>query len=163
MRRSILAGALVFLVLPASIEAMTVAQFLAKAKALEAKGAAAATSSDRALLRDEIQTVASAYREDLDAAVAAGETPRACPPPKGQAKIDPGTLIATFQDIPRAKRKMSVKAAFDAFMDKRYPCPAGGVRTSRHGVLLHQAKHEQQRGKSEQRKKRKDRQRHRAP
>jgi hypothetical protein len=163
MRRSIVAGVLALLVLPAAADAMTVAQFLAKAKALEAKGAAGATSSDRIALRDEIQTVATAYRADLDAASVAGEMPRACPPPKGKAKIDPGTLIAAFQEIPRAKRKMSVQSAFNSFMDKRYPCPADDVRPSKHRALFHQPEHQQQGRKGHQRHKREDHQRHRTP
>ncbi|GAA0297931.1 hypothetical protein GCM10009087_04690 [Sphingomonas oligophenolica] len=123
MRGMIKAGALAFLVIPAMAQAMTVDEFLAKAAALQAKGMVAMVSPDLGLVRDEIKTAATAYRADLDGAQAAGRKPRSCPPPKGQAKIDSNTLIASFRTIPAAKRTMSVKAAFYSFMDKRYPCP----------------------------------------
>jgi len=58
----------------------------------------------------------------LDAAQAAHRKPRSCPPPKGQAKVDSDTLMASFKAIPPAKRMMSVQAAFYGIMDKRYPC-----------------------------------------
>jgi len=123
MRGTIKAGALALLMLPAMAQAMTVNEFLAKAAALKAKGMAAMMSSDLGLVREEIKLAATAYRAELDAGQAAGKKPRSCPPPKGQAKIDSTTLIASFQTIPPAKRTMSVKTAFYSFMDKRYPCP----------------------------------------
>ena len=123
MRGMIKAGALAILMMPAMAQAMTVNEFLAKAAALQAKGTAAMMSPDLGPVRDEIKTAATSYRADLDAAQAAGRQPRACPPPKGQARIDSTTLIASFKTIPPARRTMSVKTAFYSFMDKRYPCP----------------------------------------
>lgn len=123
MRRSILLGALALLILPVAAQAMTVDEFLAKAAALQAKGVGAMMSPDLGLLRTEIRTAADSYRADVDSRKAAGKPPRSCPPPKGQAKVDSNTLIASFQTIPAGKRSMSVKTAFYSFMDKRYPCP----------------------------------------
>lgn len=123
MRRSMMAGALALLVLPVAAQAMTVDEFLAKAAALKAKGMAAMMSSDLGLLRGEVTTAAEAYRAQIDADKAAGRKPRSCPPPKGQARIDSNTLIASFQTLPEGKRGISVKTAFYSFMDKRYPCP----------------------------------------
>ena len=116
-------GILAALVMPGLAQAMTVNEFLAKAAALQAKGMAAMISPDLGLVRDEIKTAAEAYRADLDSAKAAGRKPRGCPPPKGQARIDSKSLIASFETIPPAKRTMSVKAAFYSLMDRKYPCP----------------------------------------
>ena len=123
MRRSMMCGAFALLLLPVAAQAMTVDEFLTKAAALKAKGMAAMMSSDLGLLRGEIKAAGDSYRTEIDSAKASGAKPRSCPPPKGQAKIDSDTLIASFQTIPAAKREMSVKTAFYSFMDKRYPCP----------------------------------------
>lgn len=48
--------------------AVTVAEFLAKAKALQARGIAAAFSSDIGLLRGEMATIGDAYRADIQSA-----------------------------------------------------------------------------------------------
>jgi len=122
MRGMIKAAALALLAPPVAAQAMTVNEFLAKTSALQAKGFAAMVSPDLTLLRDEIKAAATAYRAELDAAQAAHRKPRSCPPPKGQAKVDPDTLMAAFKAIPPAKRTMSVKAAFYGLMDRRYPC-----------------------------------------
>ena len=122
MRGMIKAAALALVLVPVTAQAMTVNEFLAKTTALQAKGFAAMMSPDLTLLRNEIKTAATAYRAEIDTAQAAHRKPRSCPPPKGQAKVDSDTLMASFKAIPPAKRTMSVKAAFYGFMDKRYPC-----------------------------------------
>jgi hypothetical protein len=113
---------LALMAVPVAAQAMTVNEFLAKTSALQAKGFAGMMSPDLTLLRNEIKTAATAYRAELDASQAAHRKPRSCPPPKGQAKVDSDTLMASFKAIPPAKRTISVKAAFYGFMDKRYPC-----------------------------------------
>jgi len=110
------------LVAPVAAQAMTVETFLAKAKALKAQGLLAATSSDLPLVRAEVKNAATAYRVQIAADKAAGKKPRACPPPVGQAKIDGTVVMMEFETIPVAKRKVSVKSAFYAMMDRRYPC-----------------------------------------
>lgn len=110
------------LVLPASAQAMTVAEFLAKANALKAKGFLAMGSPDIKLLRTEVERASDAYRSDLASAKAAGRAPHSCPPPKGKAKIGSKELLAEFETIPAAQRGMSVKSAFYAMMKKRFPC-----------------------------------------
>jgi len=122
MRGTIRVAALALLLAPVAAQAMTVNEFLAKTSALQAKGFAAMMSPDLTLLRNEVKTAATAYRAELDAAQTAHHKPRSCPPPKGQAKVDSDTLMASFKAIPPAQRTMSVKAAFYGFMDKRYPC-----------------------------------------
>jgi hypothetical protein len=117
---AVMAGAA--LVLPASAQAMSVAEFLAKANALKAKGFLAIGSSDIKLLRTEVERASDAYRSDLASAKAAGRAPHSCPPPKGKAKIGSNELMAEFEAIPAAKRNISVKTAFYAMMKKRFPC-----------------------------------------
>ncbi|UZK65114.1 hypothetical protein [Sphingomonas sp. M1-B02] len=121
MRRLILAATALSLV-ATSAQAMSVAEFLAKAHALKAKGMAAMFSSDVGLLKREMKTIADAYRADLVSARAAGRKPHSCPPPKGQAKIGSGELLADLERIPPARRGISMKTAFYAFMQRRYPC-----------------------------------------
>ncbi|WP_084583509.1 hypothetical protein [Sphingomonas azotifigens] len=121
MRRLFLAaGGLMLVAVPA--QAMSVAEFLAKVNALKAKGAMAMFSSDVGVLKQEIDGASTAYRGDLAAEVAAGKKPSSCPPPKGQAKISSNDLIAAFEKIPPAQRGMSVKVAFAAMMEQRFPC-----------------------------------------
>jgi hypothetical protein len=110
------------LLLPASAQAMSVAEFLAKANALKARGFLAIGSPDIKLLKSEMEGVANAYRADIRSARAAGRTPHSCPPPKGKAKIGSKELMAEFEAIPAAQRGMSVKSAFYAMMKKRFPC-----------------------------------------
>lgn len=110
------------LLLPVSAQAMSVAEFLAKANALKAKGFLAMGSPDIKLLRTEVERASDAYRSDLATAKAAGRAPHSCPPPKGKARIGSKELIAEFEAIPAAQRGISVKSAFYAMMKKRYPC-----------------------------------------
>lgn len=121
MRRLFLAaGGLMLVAVPA--EAMSVAEFLAKVNALKAKGAMAMFSSDIGLLKQEMEGASAAYRADLATAVAAGKQPSSCPPPKGQVKMGSSELIAAFEKIPPAQRGISVKQAFAAMMQQRFPC-----------------------------------------
>lgn len=121
MRRLLVAaGGLMLVAMPA--QAMSVAEFLAKVNALKAKGTMAMFSSDIGLLKREVEGASAAYRGDLAAAAAAGKKPSSCPPPKGQAKLSSNELIAAFEKIPAAQRGISVKSAFAAMMQQRFPC-----------------------------------------
>ncbi|MBX3565509.1 MAG: hypothetical protein KF730_13145 [Sphingomonas sp.] len=121
MKRLVLAAAALCFV-ATSASAMTVAEFLAKANALKAKGMMAAFSSDIGLLKSEMAGIAAAYRADIESARAAGRKPHSCPPPKGQTRMTSTDLLAELENIPVARRGMSMKAAFYAIMLKRYPC-----------------------------------------
>lgn len=116
-----LAGAL--LSAPATLNAMTVAEFLMRANALKAKGMMAMMSSDLPVIRGEMQNATSAYRTDVDAARARGRTDLGCPPPKGQAKISSDLIMADLAALPKpAQARLSVKAALYDIMRTRYPC-----------------------------------------
>lgn len=107
---------------PTLAAAMTVDTFLAKARALQAKGVLAATSRDVGEIRGEIATAAQVYRAQVEADRVAGKPPRSCPPPRGKANIDARTLTADFAALPAADRSQSVTTAFQAMMQRRYPC-----------------------------------------
>lgn len=122
MRRVMLAMVVAALVLPGTAQAMSVAQFLAKAKALQAQGALAILSPDAELLKREVAAIRASYTADLRAARAAGKTPHSCPPETGKPKLSPRQMLAELEKIPPAKRGMSMKAAVYAYMKRTYPC-----------------------------------------
>jgi hypothetical protein len=122
MRRLTALVAVMALVVPGAAQAMTVAQFLAKAKALQAQGALAVLSPDAELLKREVAAIRAAYTADLRAARAAGKTPHSCPPETGKPKLTPRQMLAELERIPPAKRGMSMKAAVYAYMKRTYPC-----------------------------------------
>jgi hypothetical protein len=107
------------LMLPVAAQAMSVAEFLGKAEALQSRGMMAMFSPDIGLLKAEIKSASIAYRAD----VAAGRPPRSCPPPPGTVKTSSDELLAAFRTLPAAERtKLSVRAAFASYMAKRFPC-----------------------------------------
>ena len=121
MRQLVLAG--VLLCAPATLSAMTVAEFLTRANALKAKGMMAMMSPDLPVIRGEMQGATTAYRTDVDAARAKGRTDLGCPPPKGQAKISSDLIMADLAALPKpAQSRLTVKSALYDIMRKRYPC-----------------------------------------
>ncbi len=119
MRRGAVAIAGLFALSPVGAHAMTVAEFLGKADALQARGFTAMFSSDIGLLKTEIVSASAAYRADVDA----GKPPRSCPPAKGTVKTSSDELLAAFRTVPVAERtKLSVRVAFANYMVKRFPC-----------------------------------------
>lgn len=121
LRKLVLASAL--LAAPIAASAMTVAEFLARANALKAKGMMAMMSSDLPVVRGEMQAATTAYRTEVDAARAKGRTDLGCPPPKGQAKLSSDIIMADLAAIPKpTQARMTVKAALYDVMRKRYPC-----------------------------------------
>lgn len=123
MRTIWLAGlALVVPATPALAQAMTVAEFLAKAELLRKGGAAALELPDIRALREETIAVMRDYRVDIARQREAGETPHSCPPPRGGTGLGSNEVIRAFNAIPPDQRGMSVKDAFYAMMLKRYPC-----------------------------------------
>ena len=102
---------------------MTVAEFLAKAEALKAKGMMAMMSSDLTVVRSEIQPVTTAYRADVDAAQAKGIMALGFSPSKGQVKLSLDVILADFVATPKAAQKRTmVRAGLYAIMAERFPC-----------------------------------------
>ena len=102
--------------------AMPVSQFLAKAEALQKKGAMALFSSDLGVLKKEMQTTGGQIRAERLAAVKAGRKPPFCPPAKASMNSD--ELLAHLRGIPPAQRGMSFKTAYQSFLARKWPCPA---------------------------------------
>lgn len=130
MRLTLLAAA----VLPSAALAtapgeMSIAEFLPKAEALQAKGMGAMFSSDLKPVMAEMKAVGTSYRADLAQARAAGRTDLGCPPPKGspppegRKRMSPNELLDALRVVPPAHRATTtVKTAFYAMMRRRFPC-----------------------------------------
>lgn len=122
-----IALALALLAIPLSaVQAQTMAlpQFLAKATALEKKGAMAIFSGDLKLLQREIAASAGALRAERLAAVKAGGKAAYCPPAKG-GSIGAKELLTHFRAIPAAQRNgMQVRDGMRSFMIAKFPCRA---------------------------------------
>ena len=116
--------AAIAVILPVSaLQAMTVAAFLEKADALQARGMMAMFSSDIGLLKGEVQGAGRALRAEVDGARRAGRRPAFCPPPQGQASLNSNELLAYFRAVPPAQRqRMEVRDALRGLMIRRYPC-----------------------------------------
>jgi len=96
---------------------MTVATFLAKKQALEARGAMAALSSDTRILQQEAQV---SFVEWL----AQAHSPNACPPKGSKWRGDPQKFVEMLRAVPPGERaRLSVREAFRRDWNKRYPCP----------------------------------------
>lgn len=109
--------------MPATLNAMTVAEFLTRANALKAKGMMAMMSSDLPVIRGEMQNATTAYRTEVDAARAKGRTDLGCPPPKGQAKLSSDVIMADLAALPLpVQARLTVKTVLYDIMRKRYPC-----------------------------------------
>jgi len=101
---------------------MSVAVFMAKAEALQAKGAMALFSSDIGLLKSEVTGSAQAFRRQIKAEVANGK-PSACPPERAALTSD--DILAHMRGYPAAARpRIPVSQAVADLMRKRFPCPA---------------------------------------
>ena len=120
MKRWMLAALLTAVPVTAA-QAMTVATFLRKAEALQARGPLALLSSDLTLLKNEITTASQSLRAERLAARRAGRRPAYCPPESGG--FTPEELLAGFRSIPAAHRqRMEVREGLRRLLIRRYPC-----------------------------------------
>lgn len=106
----------------ANAQSMNVATFLAKAEALQKKGAMALFSKDIGILKREVEGSGKLLKGERDAAAAAGRAPAYCPPAK--ASLNSDELLVHLRAIPPDRRGMSIKDAFAGLMRKKYPCRA---------------------------------------
>jgi hypothetical protein len=92
---------------------MSVAAFLARAGSLERLGPLALATPQGLQLKNEV--IAAERR--------AGRRTTSCPPESGS--LSPEQWLAHLRSYPaRVRGRVSIYAAFDALMKKRYPCPA---------------------------------------
>lgn len=104
----------------AQAQSMTVADFLARAEALERKGALALFSSDLKLLKAQMQNSGKQLRAEQVAAQKAGRKPATCLPAKASMESD--ELLRYFRSIPPQQRSMTVKAGLAGFASRKFPC-----------------------------------------
>lgn len=121
MRKALFAFLLVATPLAAA-SAMPVSEFLAKAEALQKKGAMAMFSRDLRVIMNEGKASSAALRAERLAAVKAGRKPGYCPPAK--QSMTSTEVMKHMQSIPPARRSMSFKAALGEMLARKWPCPA---------------------------------------
>jgi len=115
MSKRIGAAALAALFLSAPAQAMSSAEFLAKADALKAKGMLAIFSSDLGLLKTEFLNAGKVWR-------AQAYRPNACPPP-GPLPADSDMIYAIVAAVPPQQRATtSATGAIVAGLNRKYPC-----------------------------------------
>lgn len=121
MNRKLLLAALAVIVPVGALHAMTLAVFLEKADALQARGMAAMFSSDIGLLKGEVTSAGTALRAEVAAARAAGRQPPFCAPER--VRMSSNELLAFFRSIPPAQRqRLEVRDAMRFYMVRRFPC-----------------------------------------
>lgn len=99
---------------------MSVAAFLGKADALQAKGAMALFSRDIGVLKAEGKAAGEAYRARLQTERAAGH-PSSCPPPG--TKVNSDEFLGFLRTYPAAVRpQVAMKQAIGDFFIRKYPC-----------------------------------------
>lgn len=115
-------GASALLIVATSAPAMPVSTFLAKAEALQKKGALSLLSSDIRLLRNQIISDGLELRKERLAAAAAGQPSAFCPPASG-VKLTDQDALAAMQAVPPAERaRTDSKDALRTYLAKRFPC-----------------------------------------
>lgn len=120
MRKLVLGVALAMGVASPAAARMTLAEFLPRANALQAKGAMALFSRDLKPVMNEMKAVSAEMKAESEQRRAAGLPKRACPP-EG-TKLDSKQLLVMLNTIPPAERGISVKDGLIRAMARRYPC-----------------------------------------
>jgi hypothetical protein len=123
MRGRLVAIAAGLAIFPVTAEAaMPLPVFLARAEALQKKGAMALFSGDLKVLKEEIRTSLLSVRSERLAAKAAGR-PQAFCPPEGGARLGSDELLTGLRQIPPAERaRMDVREGLKRFLARKYPC-----------------------------------------
>lgn len=102
---------------------MSVAAFLARADSVMRLGPLAAATPEGLRLRNEVVAAGKRYKARIDADRKAGRPTTSCPPESGT--LTPEQWLAHLRSYPAKMRpRVSIAAAFDGLMRKRYPCPA---------------------------------------
>lgn len=102
---------------------MSVSAFLARAASLERLGPLALATPQGHQLKAEVIAAGKRYKARIDAERRAGRKTTSCPPESGT--LTPEQWLAHLRGYPaRVRSRISIYAAFDALMKKRYPCPA---------------------------------------
>ncbi|MCH4266820.1 MAG: hypothetical protein LKF80_00290 [Brevundimonas sp.] len=100
---------------------MTVQQFLTIGQNIPRNRAVAMMRPDTRRLIREVTGAVSTVKAEQASAVSAGRTPAHCIPASGTG-ITPETLVARFETMPEARRRITVTQAVRDWMVERYPC-----------------------------------------
>lgn len=107
----------------ASAQSMNAEAFFKRAQALRAKGALALMSRDLRPMIKEAKSAGLKARATRLAAVAAGHTPRYCPP-KGSKRLGNQEFMDGMAEIPLAERlRIDLTEAMTRILVRKYPCP----------------------------------------
>ena len=102
---------------------MSIAAFLMRADSLARLGPLALATPQGNQLKGEVIAAGKRYKARIDADRRAGRKTTSCPPESGT--LTPDQWLGHLRSYPAPVRtKVSIHAAFDALMKKRYPCPA---------------------------------------
>lgn len=102
---------------------MSVAAFLVRADSISRLGPLALATPQGNQLKGEVIAAGKRYKARIDADRRAGRKTTSCPPKSGT--LSPDQWLAHLRSYPApVRRSVSINAAFDALMKKRYPCPA---------------------------------------
>ncbi len=103
-------------------QSMNSETFFQRATALQRRGPLALLSNDASLLMAEGKAAGQKSREQLQAAIAAGEKPRFCPPP-GKVRIGSSEFMKRLGAIPAAQRRtIDMTEATTQILTAKYPC-----------------------------------------
>ena len=106
----------------ASAQSMNAEAFFRKAQSLKAKGAMALMSRDLGPMIKEARSAGLKARSTRLAAVAAGRTPRYCPP-KGSKRLGNEEFMAGMAAIPLAERlRIDLTEAMTRILVRKFPC-----------------------------------------
>ena len=100
---------------------MTVQQFLTLGQNIPRNRAAAMLKPETRRLIGEVTSSVRTVKSEQAAAESAGRTPRHCIPASGTG-ITPEALVARFETMSEARRRVSVTQAIRDWMVERYPC-----------------------------------------
>jgi hypothetical protein len=120
MIRTIAVGLLALVVvLPA--QARTAAEFAAAWKQFRTTPTSEIVANpELGVLVNEFVAAGKAYRAEIEAAKAAGRTPRACLPEPVEFSTD--DFIAAVDRAPADERQVEMPIMFGRILDARYPC-----------------------------------------
>jgi hypothetical protein len=101
---------------------MNAQEFFKRAQALKAKGAMALLSRDLKPMIREVKSAGMKARATRLAAVAAGRSPRYCPP-KGSQRLGTEEFMRGMEAIPLAERmEIDLTEAITRMLVRKYPC-----------------------------------------
>lgn len=100
---------------------MTVQQFLTLGQNVPRNRAAALLKPETRRLIGEVSTSVHRIKAEQAAAENSGRTPRHCIPAAGTG-ITPEGLVARFEAMPEARRRITVTQAIRDWMVERHPC-----------------------------------------